>query len=579
MRQGGRGEGGTVPGELSQRLDRLAAAVSEDASCVGQWHVDLLQAQLGSQVTAAEVREALERRGVRVAELPRLPAEPPAQMALHPDFVDSVLRLGQKLSIELVFGRAQFSFRLLGGLRFDDGYYLDAEAIADARRRLPESVNHDERERILSILADAASRPEALDEIVFWEVVQVLRPLAPLGLSQRAITEQAVRLSLERREAELLAAAIAEEKEILKSPRRSPDGSALPAVRPLTPGLDSTAAVKPVEMPEPPAPSPSMPLQAVMDLRSRALPGRNDIVQLSWTPPPTGVLSLRMAAEPPSWSEGSVIAAREVDSYGQPLSASGMLGPDQRMSHELTLPTTRTFVTAFTVRAADAVRGRSVEITRGAPVRGLSAQRFGEAEVRLTWEWPDEAIAAYVAWQPLTVADQRGQVVNRPQRCSRREFEDNGGFAALMGYAAQRIEVWAVFKGHGREDRTAPAETEVPAIGVPVRYSFRRVPGPLGAIRRQRELVLTSEQPCILPDLVVIECKRPGLPLTPHDDDDIVAKIPGRPIDPGEVLREVIRLSPRGPSWIGCFIDPAEPAVRRGLVTLVVPPERQLRVR
>jgi hypothetical protein len=500
---------------------------------------------------------------------------------LHPDFVDSVARLGRKLSIELVFGIAQFSFRLLGGLRLDDGYHLDAEVIAEAGRRLPESVNHEERTRILSILADAASQPGALDEIVLWEVAQVLRPLAPLGLSQRAITEQAVRLSLERSEAELLAAAVAEEQAILKSPRRSPAGSVLSAARQLTPGLDSTTAVEPAEVQESPVPSPGMPLQAVTDLRSRTMPGRNDIVQLSWTPPPAGVVSLRMASEPPSWPERSTIAAQQADSYGQPLRANGVLGPDQRMSHELTLPTARTFVTAFTVRAADAVRGDSVEITRGAPVRGLSAQRFGEEEVRLTWEWPDEAVAAYVAWQPLAAADQRGQAVNRPRKCSRRTYEDEGGFAAFMGYAAQRVEVWAVFKGEDGEAVTAPAEVEVSAIGVPVSYSFRRVPGPLGTIRRwrRRELVLTSKRSCILPDLVVIECKRPGMPLTPHNDDDILAKIPGRPIESGQELREVVRLSPRGPSWIGCFIDPDEPTARRELVTLIVPPERQLRVK
>ena len=552
------GEGGTAPGELSQRLDRFAAAVSEDASCVGQWHVDLLRTEFGSALTAASAREALERQGVRVAELPRLPVEPPAQIASYPDFVDSVVRLGRKLSIELVFGRTQFSFRLLDGLRFADGNHLDAEVIAEAARRLPESVNHDERERILSILADAASHPGVLDEIVLWEVVQVLRPLAPLGLSQRAITEQAVRLSLERSEAELLAAAVTEEQEVLRSPRRSPDGSGLSAAGQPTQGLASAASVAPAQVQAPPVPSPGMPLLAVTDLRSRPMPGRNDIVQLSWTPPTAGIVSLRTAVTPPSWPEGSAIAAWEADSYGQPLGVSGMPGPDQRMSQELALPTTRTFVTAFTIRAADAVRGHSVEITRGAPVRGLSAHRLGEGEVRLTWEWPDEAIAAYVAWQPLAATDQRGQAVNRPRRCSRRVFEDDGGFAAFMGYAAQRVEVWAAFKEAGGEVFTAPAETEVPGIGVPVRYSFRRVPGPLGTIRRRRlrELVLTSEHPCILPALVVIESKRPGIPRDLHDDDDILAKIPGRPIEPGEELREVVRLGPRGPSWIGCFIDP-----------------------
>ena len=46
-----------------------------------------------------------------------------------------------------------------------------------------------------------------------------LRPLARLGCSQRAITEQAVRLSLKRDQAEVLAAAVAEEYQMLEAPR------------------------------------------------------------------------------------------------------------------------------------------------------------------------------------------------------------------------------------------------------------------------------------------------------------------------------------------------------------------------
>ena len=61
-------------GQGAQRLDRGAAAVSEDASCVGPWRVDRLCAESGPGVTAAEARRALERRGVRVAELPGLAA-------------------------------------------------------------------------------------------------------------------------------------------------------------------------------------------------------------------------------------------------------------------------------------------------------------------------------------------------------------------------------------------------------------------------------------------------------------------------------------------------------------------------
>ena len=87
----------------------------------------------------------------------------------------------------------------------------------------------------------------------------------------------------------------------------------------------------------------------------------------------------------------------------------------------------------------------------------------------MTWTWPDEAIAAYVAWQPsAAVGDPHGPSAGRQERrCSRRAYEAEGGFAAVMGHAAQRVEVRAVIAGLREEQVTAPAEIEVPAIGIP----------------------------------------------------------------------------------------------------------------
>lgn len=564
----------TASGGYSQLLDRTAAAVSEDASCVGQWHVDRLCAESGPGVTAAEAAEALERHGVRVAELPRLPVAAPAHLALPPDFADLVLRLGRKLSVELVFGSAKVGFRLLDGLRLDDGRLLDEKVIADARRRIPAGANRDDMERVLSILAEVAREPGGLDAVVLWEVTQVLRALARLDYSQRAITEQAVRLSLERREAEIVAAAVAEEHAILKSGPTSPGQVGITDSSQLTRGPERAATPDPTEKPTPPAPQPAprWSLEPVTDLESRAMPGRTDMVQLSWTPPPVGVVSLRMAGHRPPWPAGTSITDRDAESYGEPLNVNGVLGPDQRMIHELMLPPSPTFVTALTIREADAMSGRTVEVTRGAPVRGLSARRFDE-ELRLTWSWPDEAIAAYVAWEPLTAEAQRGPSVGRQQRrCSRRQYDAEGGFAAAMGHAAQRIEVWAVFRGNGKDEFTAPAEIEVRASAIRVRFEVRRVPGLLTGARggRRRELVLVSEQPCTLPDLIVVECRHPVAPTTPHNDP-IVEKIPGGRLEPGAPWRKVVELSPEGPSWVVCFVDPTQPTARRGGVTLVGP--------
>jgi hypothetical protein len=572
------------PGPGAQRLDRGAAAVSEDASCVGPGRVDQLCAESGPGVTAAEARRALERRGVRVAELPSLPAQPPSAIARHPEFADLLSRLGRKLSIELVFGSMlRRGFRVLKGLRLEDGRHLDREVIDEARQQTPTGALHDDWSRVLSILADAAQEPGELDGIAFWEVVEVLRPLARLGYSQRALTEQAARLSLERGEAEVLAAAVAEEHEMLK-PR---DPAAPAKTEPSVPVMDRSTVPDPGVEPDPPAasrPVHAEPLQPVTDLQVRTIRSRTDIVQLSWSPPAAGVVSLRIAAEPPSWAAGTIIAARDADSYGRPLGATGVPGPDQRMTHELALPQTRAFVTAMTVRDVDAAVGSTVEVTKGAPIRGLSAQRFGD-EVRLTWTWPEEATAAQVAWQPSAgLGDEDVASAGRQQRtCSRRAYDAEGGFSAVMGHAAQRVAVWAVIAGADREQVTAPAEIEVPGTGIPVHYDVRRVPGFSGLVslvrrERRRKVRVRATRRCVLPDLVVVESRHPGIPLAPHIGQT-VAKIAGRPMDPDTPLEVVVELGADGPSWLACFVDPARPTPARGRVTLVGPPVARLRVR
>ena len=123
----------------------------------------------------------------------------------------------------------------------------------------------------------------------------------------------------------------------------------------------------------------------------------------------------------------------------------------------------------------------------------------------------------------------------------------------------------------------------MPETGIPVHYDVRRVPGFSGLVslvrrERRRELRVRATRRCALPDLIVVESRRPGIPLAPHGGDT-VAKIAGRPMDPSTPLEVVVELGADGPSWLACFVDPAKPAPARGRVTLVGPPVARLRVR
>jgi len=291
-----------------------------------------------------------------------------------------------------------------------------------------------------------------------------------------------------------------------------------------------------------------------------------------------------MAADPPPWREGTVVTIRDVDGYGRPLDVTGLAGPDRKMTHELPRPQTRSFVTAMTVLGVVAAVGRTVDITRGAPVGGLSARRFGD-EVRLTWTWPEEATTARVAWQPSAVTgDAAAAPAGRQERtCSRRKYDAEGGFSAVMGDAAQHVAVWAVLRGADGELTTDPAEIRVEATGVPVHYDVRRVRGfgwlvSLVRRRRRRRVRVSATRPCDLPDLVVVESRSPGIPLRPQDGKTVL-RIAGKRMDPGTPLEIVVDLGAHGPSWLACFVDPARPAQARGQVTLAPAPGARRQVR
>jgi hypothetical protein len=91
-------------------------------------------------------------------------------------------------------------------------------------------------------------------------------------------------------------------------------------------------------------------------------------------------------------------------------------------------------------------------------------------------------------------------------------------------------------------------------------------------------LRIRAARRCVLPDLIVVESRRPGIPLGPHSGKT-VARIAGWPMDPDTPLEVVLTLGADGPSWLACFVDPAKPAPARGRVTLFPPPVARLRVR
>lgn len=545
-----------------RQLNQLVAGVAADAGCVGRDTVERLARQCGAGVTEDDVLAALTAQGVVVADLPDLPTQPPP--ALSRSVLESVAELKLQLSIEVVFGSAlAYGFRLLDGVKVDDGRRLDRQSldeVAAQLERLPDGRDRTLRQTIIAELTQAAADEGALDAIVLWEVLAQLRRYLDGSFSQRALAQQAARLWLVRQDAERLAAALVTEFESSRDP--------------ITPAPSPIPDDAPAAPPQRPAPATET-LRPVTDLRVRGIPDRAGVVRLSWMPPRTGAVALRRASAPPQWEPGTTITAAELRSHGSAEPSTGTPAADGWVTREIAAPEVPVYITAMTLAGDTAVVGSTVEVSAAAPVRNLSALRFQE-EVRLRWIWPDSATAALVAWWP-----QAGHSEPTGSRlCSRREYVAEGGFSARIGHTAMVVGVRAVYGDLDGRARGPSVEVTVPPLGVPVRYRIRRpawtLPPPIGP--RRYDVELTAAYPCELPDLVVVESRNRTQPSAPHQGKP-VARVQRRALAAGEPVCVEVRLKGRGPSWLQCFVDPDRQSKDEAGIVLQPPPVHQQRVR
>jgi hypothetical protein len=180
--------------------------------------------------------------------------------------------------------------------------------------------------------------------------------------------------------------------------------------------------------------------------------------------------------------------------------------------------------------------------------------------VRLSWVWPGDATDALVRWP------------GGEQRCSRRVYDDEGGLSLTIGAAQTQIEVRAVYSQPGGEVTAPAAAATVPARRSALNYRIR----PAGRLHpRQRIIEIMTEQPAMLPALVVVRSTGRYAPDDPAEGE-AVARVAPRSILPGQPVTVTVEV-PKGPAWLACFVDPALAAGDD--VLLFAPPAQEMRIR
>lgn len=272
----------------------------------------------------------------------------------------------------------------------------------------------------------------------------------------------------------------------------------------------------------------------------------------SWTPPPRGRVELRVGSAPPDWSEGSVVGADQLAAFGHEVLEEAGAGADGRTGVGLVLASGTHHVLPVTVVGDQAVVGRFVRITATPPVVGLHAERFDTA-VRVSWTWPVNATTAIVTWRPASRDDPDpvtdAEAADEGElRCTRRQYESDGGFEAHMGSGPVRVSVRTVVASSSVETLSTPAGTTVPGSAV-LDYHIK----PAGLLRRERLVRVTAGRLCDTPEIAVVYAPGQIQPHTP-DQGEVLETLPATRLGPGESMTVLVRPPRRsGPGWLVCF--------------------------
>ena len=128
----------------------------------------------------------------------------------------------------------------------------------------------------------------------------------------------------------------------------------------------------------------------------------------------------------------------------------------------------------------------------------------------------------------------------------------DAGLAAVIGLHARAGAAQLA----ARELPVSPVETARSAEEVTVHYRIRRRSGARRFARRHYEMLVTAEQDCVLPDLVLVEGHKKDPP-TEVGEGEIVGWSPSRQVVAGETVVIAVDLLGPGPSWLVCLVEHA----------------------
>ncbi len=297
------------------------------------------------------------------------------------------------------------------------------------------------------------------------------------------------------------------------------------------------------------------------------------VLNLLWTPPPHGKVTIYRAAREPEWKSGTQIPVASVDGLGFRLQ-----NKSDGQAADTAPPDTPAYYVPVTVAGDAVVVGAARRFIALPDVSNLVAEDFGRY-LQLRWQWPPGCQSALVAWRADAFPQEAHDLCAAGRMITRGEYERQGGFRvespsasaykfvvfAAMEVAGETVYSAGVREGARAELRTAPL--------VPVSYTLTR-----GRLHRSRFTLTLSAEASInnLPEVVVV-AKRGDLQPLRSDDGAVVASFGGAGLTAGEPLPLRFELNgAQPPVYLRAFF---REAASYKSFRLIDPPPEQLRIR
>ena len=266
-------------------------------------------------------------------------------------------------------------------------------------------------------------------------------------------------------------------------------------------------------------------------------------VQVMWTTPVSGTVSIRRATHRPDWAAGTTIRREEINGYGEPMVGDRLVqGPETLV--EATVPSGQFVYVPFTVNVTlgTAVVGEAVALNVTQPVQHLQVRRTGD-QVNVAWVWPPALTLADVEYNPSTGTPTR-------RRITRGQFAESGCYLPVEPEGG-RITVRGVSRNGSAETFSAPASAKVEGRTVTVEYHLDRTSG---LFSRTRHLRVSVDRRCQDVELILVAAAGPAMPAR-AETGTVLANYTHLTLEPDApwiVPFELPRL-PK-PYWMRCFV-------------------------